>query len=212
MVMQYSNKSSTEIVQHYSLRVLTIITLSMSLLIPSAVAEEKDASFFSNPSPFQKLMQWVRGDELTVEVNDKNTNNESADGNMNTEAAEQEQQLPGSKTSALEGAATDEEAPNSAQAPSTDGNPDSHANRPLNLSLPKGLFDDDTEFVLKEDRGIKMKNLFSAPTKAPSDDSTTSFGGRILMDDNFQQLEEYRINDVRDSIEGAELTFEVKTN
>lgn len=84
---------------------------------------------------------------------------------------------------------------------------------PLDLSLPHDTFDEDADFSLKSDRSLNMPDLFSkTPISVKEKEETTSFGGRLLMDENFEELDQYRIQDIRNSIQGAELTFEVKTN
>lgn len=93
----------------------------------------------------------------------------------------------------------------SKDAPGLDG--------PLDLTLPETAFDDDADFKLNDPKSINMPDLFSnSDIKDKETPSTTSFGGRLLMDEGFEELEQYRFQDIKNSIRGAELTFEVKTN
>lgn len=63
--------------------------------------------------------------------------------------------------------------------------------------------------VLESDRS-SLPDFFKEP--AVESASKPSFGARVIMDEAFEQMEEYRFNEVRDSIEGAEFTLELKTN
>jgi hypothetical protein len=81
----------------------------------------------------------------------------------------------------------------------------------LDLTLPEEIVGDESNYQLKEHQSLSMPDLFSKTVK-DEDASTTSFGGRLLMDEGFDELEQYRLQDIKNSIQGAELTFEVKTN
>lgn len=84
--------------------------------------------------------------------------------------------------------------------------------KPLDLSLPEDTFDDSNVHISERQR-LNMPDLFSHEHHdAYEEESATSFGGRLLMDEKFETLEEYRIEDITNSIRGAEMTFEVKTN
>jgi hypothetical protein len=57
--------------------------------------------------------------------------------------------------------------------------------------------------------------MFSEQINKPSvkEESGASFGGRLLMDEaELEGMQEYRFNDVKDAIRGAELSLEYKTN
>lgn len=83
----------------------------------------------------------------------------------------------------------------------------------LDLSLPEEAIGDEGNYRLKEHQSLNMPDLFSKTVKKDDQDaSTTSFGGRLLMDESFDDLEQYRLQDIENAILGAELTFEVKTN
>ena len=83
----------------------------------------------------------------------------------------------------------------------------------LDLSLPEEAIGDEGSYRFKEHQSLNMPDLFSKTVKDDDQDtSTTSFGGRLLMDEGFDELEQYRLQDIKNSIQGAELTFEVKTN
>lgn len=83
----------------------------------------------------------------------------------------------------------------------------------LDLTLPQ-LVDEVMDMnIFKYEYNSILPDLFT-PVKVEKNEPRTSFGGRVLMDDKFEntELDEYRLDDIRGSIEGAELTFEVKTN
>lgn len=81
----------------------------------------------------------------------------------------------------------------------------------LDLTLPQ-LVDDVLDMkIFKYEYKSMLPNLFT-PRGVKEEDERTSFGGRILMEEGFEEREEYRLQDIRGSIEGAELTLEVKTN
>lgn len=188
----------------------------MSLFYISTVSADNDnTSFFSDPTPFHNFMRWVRGDELEVEVKTGEASEADEKNLIDAVNSDNTQEI---KSVAQEGDNTSLESENNSDAQlgftlsKSENDAKQNEEKVLDLSLPKGLFEDDSEFVLKESGGVKMIDLFSAPLNSHQDSSNTSFGGRILMDENFQQLEEYHFNDVRNSIEGAELTLEVKTN
>ena len=67
------------------------------------------------------------------------------------------------------------------------------------------------------DKGQKLNfpDLFSTQAKKPysKEAPSSSFGGRLLMDDaELESMEEYRLNDVREAVRGAEVSLEFKTN
>ena len=81
----------------------------------------------------------------------------------------------------------------------------------LDLTLPE-LVDDVLDMkIFKYEYKSMLPNLFT-PSVVKEEDERTSFGGRILMEEGFEEREEYRLQDIGGSIEGAELTLEVKTN
>ena len=83
--------------------------------------------------------------------------------------------------------------------------------RLLDLTLPQ-LVDDVLDIkIFKYEYKSILPNLFT-PKTVEEEGERTSFGGRILMEEGFEEREEYRLQDIRGSIEGAELTLEVKTN
>lgn len=82
----------------------------------------------------------------------------------------------------------------------------------LDLSLPKDLFNDEAEPLLESNNAFNFIDLFSEENQTTKDESKPSFGARVIMDDNFDKMDKYRFNEVRDSIEGAEFTLELKTN
>lgn len=83
--------------------------------------------------------------------------------------------------------------------------------RLLDLTLPQ-LVDDMLDIkIFKYEYKSMLPNLFT-PKTVEEERDRTSFGGRILMEEGFEDREEYRLQDIRGSIEGAELTLEVKTN
>lgn len=83
--------------------------------------------------------------------------------------------------------------------------------RLLDLTLPQ-LVDDVLDMkIFKYEYKSMLPNLFT-PKTVEEEGERTSFGGRILMEEGFEEREEYRLQDIRGSIEGAELTLEVKTN
>ena len=83
----------------------------------------------------------------------------------------------------------------------------------LDLTLPQ-LIDEvmDAKVFQYEYKSI-LPDLFT-PVEVERKEPRTSFGGRVLMDETFDEfkVDELRLQDIRGSIEGAELTFEVKTN
>lgn len=81
----------------------------------------------------------------------------------------------------------------------------------LDLTLPQLVNDEQDMIIFKHENKSILPDLFR-PSVVKEEDERTSFGGRILMEEGFEELEEYRLQDIRGSIEGAELTLEVKTN
>jgi hypothetical protein len=83
----------------------------------------------------------------------------------------------------------------------------------LDLTMPKIKH----EGTMEVDKGqkVNLPDLFSAQAKKPysKESPSSSFGGRILMDDaELQSMEHYRLNNVREAFRGAELSLEFKTN
>jgi hypothetical protein len=83
----------------------------------------------------------------------------------------------------------------------------------LDLSMP----DIKHEGTMAIDKGqnINFPDLFSVPAKKPysKEAPSSSFGGRILMDDaELGSMEHYRLNDLRQAVRGAEVSLEVKTH
>jgi hypothetical protein len=69
--------------------------------------------------------------------------------------------------------------------------------------------------ALDEGSNINFPDMFSEQINKPSvkEESGASFGGRLLMDEaELEGMQEYRINNVKDAIRGAELSLEYKTN
>lgn len=85
--------------------------------------------------------------------------------------------------------------------------------KPLNLSIPK--IEHVGTMSLDEGQKINFPDMFSEQMINPSikEDTGASFGGRILMDEaEIEGMKEYRFNEVKDAIRGAELSLEFKTN
>lgn len=83
----------------------------------------------------------------------------------------------------------------------------------LDLTIPEFKY----EGTMGIDKGQKLNfpDLFSAKAKKPysKESPSSSFGGRLLMDDaELESMEEYRLNDVREAVRGAEVSLEFKTN
>jgi hypothetical protein len=83
----------------------------------------------------------------------------------------------------------------------------------LDLSMPEITH----EGTMAIDKGQKINfpDLFSAQTKKPysKEAPSSSFGGRILMDDaELESMEQYRLNNVGAAVRGAEVSLEFKTN
>lgn len=84
--------------------------------------------------------------------------------------------------------------------------------KPLDLSIPDVALDGSMKF---EDGNTKtLPNLFSEQEKPyVKEKPSASFGGRILMDDEeLEDMQEYRLRDVRGAVRGAEVSLEFKTN
>ena len=85
--------------------------------------------------------------------------------------------------------------------------------KPLNLSIPE--IEHEGTMALDEGSNINFPDMFSEQINKPSvkEESGASFGGRLLMDEaELEGMQEYRINNVKDAIRGAELSLEYKTN
>lgn len=83
----------------------------------------------------------------------------------------------------------------------------------LDLTMPKIKH----EGTMEIDKGQKINfpDMFSTQAKKPyiKEAPSSSFGGRILMDDaELESMEQYRLNDVREAVRGAEVSLEFKTN
>lgn len=83
----------------------------------------------------------------------------------------------------------------------------------LDLSLPQRVNEALDINILNSDYESMLPDLF-APVVIEEEEDRMSFGGRVLMDEKFDdiELEQYRFQNIRGSIEGAEITLEVKTN
>lgn len=83
----------------------------------------------------------------------------------------------------------------------------------LDLTIPDTKY----EGTMGVDKGQKLNfpDLFSTQAKKPysKEVPSSSFGGRLLMDDaELESMEEYRLNSVREAVRGAEVSLEFKTN
>lgn len=85
--------------------------------------------------------------------------------------------------------------------------------KPLNLSIPE--IEHEGTMALDQGNKINFPDMFSEQVTKPfvKEESGASFGGRLLMDDaEIEGMQEYRFNEVKDAIRGAELSLEFKTN
>ncbi len=88
----------------------------------------------------------------------------------------------------------------------------------LNLSIPDMEDEDMMDYgsmELNETQLLNFPDMFSEHTQKAftEKESTTSFGGRILMDEEqLEGMEEYRLKDVKEAVRGAEVSLEFKTN
>ncbi len=85
--------------------------------------------------------------------------------------------------------------------------------QPLDLTIP----DIEHEGTMEIGNGIALQlpDLFADPKNQPymKEKPSASFGGRILIDDEqFEGMEEYHFDDVRNAVRGAEVSLEFKTN
>jgi hypothetical protein len=83
----------------------------------------------------------------------------------------------------------------------------------LDLSMPE--IKHEGTMAIDKGQKINFPDLFSAQAKKPysKEAPSSSFGGRILMDDaELESMEQYRLNDVREAVRGAEVSLEFKTN
>jgi hypothetical protein len=83
----------------------------------------------------------------------------------------------------------------------------------LDLTMPEIKH----EGTMEIDKGQKINfpDMFSPQAKKPysKEAPSSSFGGRILMDDaELESMEQYRLDDVREAVRGAEVSLEFKTN
>lgn len=83
----------------------------------------------------------------------------------------------------------------------------------LDLSLPQGFERTIDTNIFNPEYDRTLPDLF-APVVIEEEEDRMSFGGRVLMDEKFDdiELEQYRFQNIRGSIEGVEITFEIKTN
>jgi len=89
----------------------------------------------------------------------------------------------------------------------------------LNLTIPDmehdGMTLGNDSMELDDSPPLNFPDMFSEHTKKAfsGEESTTSFGGRILMDEEqLEGMEEYRLKDVKEAVRGAEVSLEFKTN
>jgi hypothetical protein len=83
----------------------------------------------------------------------------------------------------------------------------------LDLTMPE--IKHEGTMAIDKGQKINFPDLFSAQAKKPysKEAPSSSFGGRILMDDaELESMEQYRINNVREAVRGAEVSLEFKTN
>lgn len=94
-----------------------------------------------------------------------------------------------------------------------DENSEQASQKILDLTLPQFVDEVMDMKIFKYEYKSILPDLFR-PVKVEEEESRTSFGGRVLMDEEFDdiELDQYRLQDIRGAIEGAEITLEVKTN
>jgi hypothetical protein len=83
----------------------------------------------------------------------------------------------------------------------------------LDLTMPE--IKHEGTMAIDKGQKINFPDLFSAQAKKPysKEAPSSSFGGRILMDDTeLESMEQYRLNNVREAVLGAEVSLEFKTN
>jgi hypothetical protein len=83
----------------------------------------------------------------------------------------------------------------------------------LDLTMPE--IKHEGTMAIDKGQKINFPDLFSTQDKKPYSKETPSrsFGGRILMDDTeLESMEQYRLNNVREAVLGAEVSLEFKTN
>jgi hypothetical protein len=141
-----------------------------------------------------------RREKATVEIAEGNAEDSKGDSTENSAESSIEDPHESLEVSAGEGSLNTTLEP-VAEAPK----------RLLDLTLPQ-LVDDVLDMkMFKYEYKSMLPNLFT-PKAVEEEGERTSFGGRILMEEGFEEREDYRLQDIRGSIEGAELTLEVKTN
>lgn len=141
-----------------------------------------------------------RREKATVEIAEGNAEDSKGDSTENSAESSIEDPHESLEVSAGEGSLNTTLEP-VAEAPK----------RLLDLTLPQ-LVDDVLDMkIFKYEYKSMLPNLFT-PKAVEEEGERTSFGGRILMEEGFEEREDYRLQDIRGSIEGAELTLEVKTN
>ena len=154
----------------------------------------------------------------------------SDDANQNTESAKQETSIDENKEGYIRG--TENNQSNKITSEITDELTDvqsidmeslkhggiddeseGESRKLLDLTLPQFVDDVMDMSIFKHEYKSMLPDLFT-PVEVEEEESRTSFGGRVLMDEGFEEfnVDELRLQDIRGSIEGAEITLEVKTN
>lgn len=85
--------------------------------------------------------------------------------------------------------------------------------QPLDLTIPDIAHEGTME--IGNGLALQLPDLFADPKNQPymKEKPGASFGGRILMDDEqLEGMEEYRFDNVRNAVRGAEVSLEFKTN
>lgn len=85
--------------------------------------------------------------------------------------------------------------------------------QPLDLTIPDVVHEGSME--MGNGIALQLPDLFADPINQPymKEKPGASFGGRILMDDEeIEGMQEYRFEDVRNAVRGAEVSLEFKTN
>jgi len=154
----------------------------------------------------------------------------SDDANQNTESAKQETSIDENKegdirgtennqsnkiTSEITDELTDVQSIDmeSLKHDGIDDESEGESRKLLDLTLPQFVDDVMDMSIFKHEYKSMLPDLFT-PVEVEEEESRTSFGGRVLMDEGFEEfnVDELRLQDIRGSIEGAEITLEVKTN
>ncbi len=178
----------------------SFVVASFALISPVVIAAEEKDMRFSQIESFNDFLEWIEEEIDQLKNKGKSKVDANNDIVIDLEPILQETSLLPDAQELVPN--TEREAE---KTPVFRG--------PLDLSLPEEAFDDSANFHLSERQRLNMPDLFShGQNGVHSEESATSFGGRLLMDENFETLEQYRIEDITNSIRGAEMTFEVKTN